>query len=197
MNTKLIMLFAAVSQWRYTIVPRATVDIDLLIPSGSLDEVRAIATALGYTIRGMEMTFSNGAIEIRRVSKIDSETGHALSLAFLLATPEIKQAWDSRVQADWEGGKLSVVSREGLIWLKKMRSSAQDHADIIALMEDVDERQIDMSAKAITARLKLVSQLRRLCLSLGTAKIKTRPLVETPAVKNHEQVPNDPEYQRR
>jgi len=58
-------------------------------------------------------------------------------------------------------------------------------------------RQIDMSAEAITARLKLVSQLRRLCLSLGTAKIKTQPLVETPAVKNHERVPSDPEHQRR
>jgi hypothetical protein len=119
--------------------PRATVDIDLLILSGSLDGVRAIATALGYTIRGMEMTFSNGAIEIRRVSKIDSETGHVLSLDLLLVTPEIQQVWDSRVQADWEGGKLSVVSREGLIWLKNMRGSAQDLADISALMEDVDD----------------------------------------------------------
>jgi hypothetical protein len=35
-------------------------------------------------------------------------------------------------------------------------------------------RQIDMSAQAVTARLKLVSQLRRLCLSLGTAKIKPK-----------------------
>jgi hypothetical protein len=35
-------------------------------------------------------------------------------------------------------------------------------------------RQIDMSAEAVTARLKLASQLRRLCLSLGTAKIKTQ-----------------------
>lgn len=33
-------------------------------------------------------------------------------------------------------------------------------------------RQIDMSAEAVTARLKLVSQLRRLCLSLGTAKVE-------------------------
>ena len=32
-------------------------------------------------------------------------------------------------------------------------------------------RQIDMSAEAVTARLKLVSELRRLCLALGTAKI--------------------------
>ena len=31
--------------------------------------------------------------------------------------------------------------------------------------------QVDMSAKAVTARLKLVSELRELCLLLGTAKI--------------------------
>ena len=36
-------------------------------------------------------------------------------------------------------------------------------------------REIDMSAEAVTARLKLVSQLRRLCLSLSTAKIEPRP----------------------
>jgi hypothetical protein len=36
--------------------------------------------------------------------------------------------------------------------------------------------QPDMSAAAITARLKLVSQLRRLCLSLGTAKVHPRQM---------------------
>jgi len=118
--------------------PRATVDIDLLILSGSLDRVRATAATLGYTIRGMEMTFSNGAIE-SRVSKVDSETGHVLSLDLLLVTPEIQQVWDSRVQADWEDGELSVVSREGLIGLKSMRGSVQDHADISALMGDIDD----------------------------------------------------------
>jgi hypothetical protein len=35
-------------------------------------------------------------------------------------------------------------------------------------------RQIDMSAEAVTARLKLVSELRRLCLKLGTAKVESR-----------------------
>lgn len=36
--------------------------------------------------------------------------------------------------------------------------------------------QIDMSAQAVTARLKLVSQLRHLCLTLRTAKVDPRPL---------------------
>ena len=69
----------------------------------------------------------------------DRPRGDVLSLDLLLVTPEVQQVWNSRVQADWEGGKLSVVSREGLIGLKNMRGSAQDLADISALMEDVDD----------------------------------------------------------
>lgn len=49
-------------------------------------------------------------------------------------------------------------------------------------------RQIDMSAEAVTARLKLVSQLRRLCLSLGTAKIKPQDPVGSENTKNPQPV---------
>ena len=34
--------------------------------------------------------------------------------------------------------------------------------------------QVDMSAAAVTARLRLVSELTKLCLSLQTAKIRQR-----------------------
>jgi hypothetical protein len=44
-------------------------------------------------------------------------------------------------------------------------------------------RPIDMSAAAVTARLRLVSELRRLCISLGSAKVKERPV---PARKRDE-----------
>jgi len=37
---------------------------------------------------------------------------------------------------------------------------------------------VDMSAKAVTDRLKLVSELRELCLLLGTAKIESKPEVK-------------------
>lgn len=98
----------------------------------------AIATALGYTIRGLD-DVRKGSDRIRRVSKIHSQTGHVLSLDLLLVTPGIRQVWDSRVEADWEGGILSVVSREGLISLKRIRASPQDLADILALQEDIDD----------------------------------------------------------
>src|SRR5882672_8690420 len=119
--------------------PRATVDIDLLIVAESLDEVIELAKALEYTVRGLDMSFANDAIEIRRVSKIDQETGFVLSLDMLLVTPQIQEIWDSRVSADWEGGKLSVVSRDGLIALKKLGGRPQDLADISALMEDAGD----------------------------------------------------------
>lgn len=119
--------------------PRATVDIDLLIVADSLDGAIEIAKALEYKVRGLDMTFANDAIEIRRVSKIDEETGIVLSLDLLLVTPQIQHIWDSRAQANWEGGKLSVVSREGLIALKKLSGRPQDLADISALVEDADD----------------------------------------------------------
>jgi|SRR5215475_5927660 len=117
--------------------PRATIDIDLLILSDSLDATLGIARKLGYTIRGLDLSFLNGAVEIRRVSKIHATTRHVLTLDMLLVTPAIRDVWDSRVEAEVEGGKLSVVSREGLITLKEFRSSGRDLDDIAMLKEDI------------------------------------------------------------
>ena len=114
-------------------LPRMTVDIDLVIEPESVDAVMAIASRLGYTIRGMDMSFAQGAVEIRRISKIDAEAGDLLSLDFLLVTPEIRSAWEDRIEVSWEGGNLKVVSREGLIHLKSLRRSGQDLDDIEAL----------------------------------------------------------------
>jgi hypothetical protein len=58
-------------------------------------------------------------------------------------------------------------------------------------------RQIDMSREAVTARLKLVSRLRDLCLSLGTAKIRTQPSPKISDVKNNESKLNDPGQSRK
>ena len=115
---------------------RTTIDIDLLILSDSLDEVYAIAKSLGYNIRGKEMSFAGGTVEIRRVSKIDPDDGELLSLDLLLVTPAILAVWESRLVAEWEGGKLSVVSASGLIALKQLRGSDQDLVDIKALAGD-------------------------------------------------------------
>ena len=115
---------------------RTTIDIDLLILSDSLEEVLAVAKSLGYNIRGKDMSFANGAVEIRRVSKIDPEDGELLSLDLLLVTPAVLPVWESRLKAEWEGGSLFVVSANGLVALKRLRGSDQDLVDIKALLNE-------------------------------------------------------------
>lgn len=115
--------------------PRTTIDVDILILSESLEPTLEAAEELGYTIRGLDLHF--GDIEIRRVSRIHPTTRHVLTLDMLLVTPAIRDIWDSRVQADVEGGTLSVVSREGLIALKRFRSSGTDLDDIAKLEQDI------------------------------------------------------------
>jgi hypothetical protein len=56
-------------------------------------------------------------------------------------------------------------------------------------------RQVDMSRDAVTARLKLVSELRRLCLSLKTAKIKTGPAVKPADVSEQERLPTERKHE--
>ena len=120
-------------------VPRATVDIDLLILIEALEQARSLARSLGFTIEAFPMTVGGGAIQIRRLSKMDTETGIVLPLDFILVTPEIVEIWDSRVEVPWESGSLWAVSRRGLIALKSLKPRPQDLADIERLKETGDE----------------------------------------------------------
>jgi hypothetical protein len=112
---------------------RTTIDIDMLVLPESLPQILEVASSLGYNIRGLDMDFK--AVQIRRVSKIDPDSHDLLSLDFLLVGPTIQPAWDSRMQAKWEHGILSVVSRQGLVQLKALRNSDQDALDIKVLNE--------------------------------------------------------------
>jgi hypothetical protein len=120
-------------------IPRATVDIDILIQRESLEEVPALVGGLGYIIKAESMTFSQGDVEIHRFSKKDEETGYWLPLDFLLVTPRIRRIWESRQEVQWERGRLWVVSQEGLIYLKSLRGSGQDLDDIQKLKGGIDE----------------------------------------------------------
>lgn len=116
--------------------PRATMDIDLLIRAESLEMVYQVGKDLGFDIRGLDISFKERAVEIRRVSKIIGED--VLSLDLLLVTPSVEDVWASRETFDFEGGKLSVVSREGLIKMKTLAGRLQDLADIERIQNEED-----------------------------------------------------------
>jgi hypothetical protein len=108
--------------------PRATMDIDILIEERSLDKALEIANEQGFDIRGLDISFKDPRVEIRRVSKIVD--GVILCLDLLLVTDEIEDVWQSKEKLPYMGRQISVVSREGLINLKKRAGRPQDLADI-------------------------------------------------------------------
>ena len=124
--------YAVCGGWAMAIfgLPRATVDIDLLILSEDLDEIWRIAESFGYDVEGLPLHFHDGKIEIRRISKIDKETKSLITIDFLLVTEALKEVWQNRKMFKWKRGKIFSVSKKGLILMKTISGRLQDLADI-------------------------------------------------------------------
>lgn len=124
--------YAVCGGWAMAILgfPRATVDIDLLILSENLDKVWKVAESFGYNVEVLPLHFHEGRVEIRRISKIDTETKTLITLDFLLVTEALKEVWQNRKAFQWNHGTVFSVSKEGLIFLKKISGRLQDLADI-------------------------------------------------------------------
>jgi len=117
--------------------PRATFDIDILIRAESLEQSFEIAKRFGFDIHGLDMSFKERAVEIRRVSKIDDD-GEVLSLDFLLVTPAVDDVWRSRLTINFQGNPMSIVSREGLIRMKELAGRDKDIIDINRMRNEKD-----------------------------------------------------------
>lgn len=117
--------------------PRATVDVDLLVPREHLESAKRVARNLGYRIEAGPILLSGDRVEIHRLSKPDPETGDLLSLDLLVVTPALAGAWETRERVEWVHGSVPVVSRSGLATMKRLRGSGQD-LDDIRLLEDED-----------------------------------------------------------
>jgi hypothetical protein len=74
---------------------------------------------------------------MHRLTKIVTGDPDVMIVDVIEVQPGVtSEAWDSRVAAHWEKRLVTVVSRQGLIALKRLRGSSQDVADIQALEED-------------------------------------------------------------
>ena len=130
--------YAVCGGWAMAILgfPRATVDIDLLILSENLTDVWKIAESFGYDVEGLPLHFHDGAIEIRRISKVDKEIKLLFTIDFLLVTEALKEVWQTREKFEWEEGNVFSVSQEGLIFMKEISGRFQDLADIERLKNE-------------------------------------------------------------
>jgi hypothetical protein len=121
--------------------PRATMDIDLLVRSEQLTSAIQVAQGVGFDLPARKMLFGLRAgkpREIQRVSKLDPETNESLSLDLLVVGPGLEEVWDGRVVVAWRKRNVSIVSRAGLVAMKRLAGRPQDLADI-AILEGTDE----------------------------------------------------------
>ncbi len=120
-------------------MPRATLDIDIMIELDSLFQTKRIVEQLGFRFEAEPLSLHDGDIQIYRLSKIEEHSSETLILDLMIVTPAIKKSWQSRQNVHWEEGTLSVISPSGLIELKSMRGKGQDLDDIDYLRGIVDE----------------------------------------------------------
>ena len=135
--------YAICGGWAMAIhgLPRATVDIDVLILAQDVASVWQSVKQLGYDVEALPLSLQGGKIEIRRISKIDDKTNRIFTLDFLLVTEQLKEVWQTRELIAWEEGELWTVSRQGLIQLKTISGREQDLLDIQRLYEVENETE--------------------------------------------------------
>lgn len=111
--------------------PRATGDIDFMMLTKDYETLRTRLKGLGFSIEHPPMEFSKGRVVIQRLTKVEEGGSDHLVLDLILADHEpLKSIFEKRQRLDWAGRPLWIVSREGLIELKRLRNSAQDRADL-------------------------------------------------------------------
>ncbi len=119
--------------------PRATMDIDVLVPASQLAEAMRIVRSLGFDVPARKMTFGLQAgtpREVQRISKLDPTTGELLPVDLLVVAPDLEEVWNTRMPTRSGTRKLVIVSREGLATMKRIAGRPKDLLDLAQLEHD-------------------------------------------------------------
>jgi hypothetical protein len=117
--------------------PRYTKDIDLLLVSEELPGLKSALRELGFTVEADPWTFKSTNITLHRITKFRGED--FLTVDLLVGNDERhREIVENAVTENTEFGKVPIATREDLIWMKRLRSSQQDLADIEQLQNDKD-----------------------------------------------------------
>ena len=114
--------------------PRAIEDIDVLVAAADVDRVVRAAAPLGFRKTGRPILVAEGRVEIHRLVKIDGADLLPLDLLIII-DPELGDAVHGRAERVIEGQRLSIVSVDALVVLKRLRNSNRDLGDLDALRD--------------------------------------------------------------
>jgi hypothetical protein len=115
--------------------PRFTKDIDFLIRPDSLDQAREVAASAGFLDESGRIPFSDS--DVYRILKTQGAEYRILDLLVPKRLDSV--AWNKRQWFDWNGVPICVVSREGLVEMKRTAGRDIDRMDIKQLGFNPDE----------------------------------------------------------
>lgn len=127
--------------------PRFTKDIDLLIRKESLQEAKGALRQIGYDFPAGPIPFDRGTPrerELHRVSKIEGPDFMTLDL--LVVTRVFEDVWRDRMVFAWKDRRVPVVSRDGLVSMKRLAGRDQDLLDLKKLTQALEENNRESGA---------------------------------------------------
>ena len=114
--------------------PRATKDIDVLVEASEVERAFVAVRSAGFTLRAGPMPLGVGTPNPQRLFRATKVVGTShLTLDILEVSPSYLPVWSSRVAGTFKGRQLTVVTREGLIAMKRLSTRGKDRADIETL----------------------------------------------------------------
>ena len=117
--------------------PRFTRDIDLLIDSEDYAKTKSILERVGYFESASSWTFRNVPLELHRFLKVVDDDEMMIDIV-IAGADDVKRIIRESVEAESVTGRVKIAGRKDLIWLKKMRGSKQDLADLEKLEDEED-----------------------------------------------------------
>jgi hypothetical protein len=108
--------------------PRSTMDIDFMVEPVHVEKAKQIARDLGFSHEPGAMVLHEGAITLVRLVKFSEQD--FLPLDLIVVGPGLEEAWASKEILATAEGTISVVSRQGLMAMKRLRGSGVDQDDI-------------------------------------------------------------------
>ncbi len=114
--------------------PRLTKDIDILIRPESLELAKEHLAKIEYDLEAGLIRFNHGNSNENLMYRVSRAVGTELTtLDLMLVAPAFESVWADRQAIQLGNHRLKVVSKDGLITMKRLSGRPQDLADIDAL----------------------------------------------------------------
>lgn len=122
---------------------RSTNDIDLLVLKSNIPQIFEVLKDLGFTFTSGPVPFQAGTAHERRLYRATQiDDLNVLTVDLIEVTPILQNVWDAREIFTWRNRDLTIVSLEGLAYMKRLANRYQDLADLknLGLEPENDEK---------------------------------------------------------